>query len=53
MKKIQAKKKRDKAEVEARKDALEIAAPEDGQVKSILDKEDDIPILFNWSISLF
>ena len=46
MKKIQAKKKRDKAEAEANK-VVEIAAPEDGQVKSILDKEDDIPILFN------
>uniref|UniRef100_A0A7E4W8G0 V-type proton ATPase subunit D n=1 Tax=Panagrellus redivivus TaxID=6233 RepID=A0A7E4W8G0_PANRE len=40
MKKVQAKKKKDRAEEELQ------AAPEDGQVRSILDDEDDLPVLF-------
>lgn len=48
MKKIQAKKKRDRADAEktANEEELKLAAPHDGQVKSILDQEDDVPILF-------
>jgi hypothetical protein len=45
MKKIQAKKKRDKAE--AAEAELSVSAPEDGKVvKSMLDNEDDLPVLF-------
>lgn len=44
MKKIQAKKKRDRAEAE---EQLTISAPEDGKVvKSLLDNDDDLPVLF-------
>lgn len=40
MKKIQAKKKRDREEAA-------ISAPEDGQVrKNLLDQDDDLPVLF-------
>lgn len=48
MKKIQAKKKKDRAEAEAnaKADAISQAAPTDGQTKNMLDKEDDIPVLF-------
>lgn len=45
MKKIQAKKKRDRAENDA-EGALQ-AAPENGQqARSLLDDEDDTPVLF-------
>lgn len=45
MKKIQAKKKRERAENDAA-EALQ-AAPENGQqARSLLDDEDDIPVLF-------
>ena len=40
MKKIQAKKKRDRAEEDS------IAAPESGQTKNMLDNDDDLPVLF-------
>lgn len=40
MKKIQAKKKRDRAEAELQ------AAPESGHVRNILDDDDDTPMLF-------
>lgn len=49
MKKIQAKKKKDRAEAEAEALANEKileAAPHSGENKSILDKDDDVPILF-------
>jgi V-type H+-transporting ATPase subunit D len=48
MKKIQAKKKKDRAEAEAilKEDELLQAAPHDGQTKNILDQEDDVPVLF-------
>lgn len=48
MKKIQAKKKKDRAEAEALagEEALSLAAPSDGQTKNILDQEDDVPVLF-------
>lgn len=47
MKKIQAKKKRDRAENDAAEAAL-IAAPHDGQqVRNLLDNDDDTPDLFN------
>jgi len=48
MKKIQAKKKRDRAAAEAEA-SIEYTerAPDDGRpVKSLLDNDDDIPILF-------
>jgi hypothetical protein len=42
MKKIQAKKKRDRAEADAEENA-----PQNGQVvKNILDNDDDLPVLF-------
>lgn len=42
MKKIQAKKKKDRAEAEAQENA-----PEDGKpLKSLLDNDDDLPVLF-------
>lgn len=44
MKKIQAKKKRDRAQAE--EEEASIAAPEDGQVRSMLDNDDDLPVLF-------
>lgn len=46
MKKIQAKKKRDRAEAEADENAINLNAPENGQVKNILDNDDDLPVLF-------
>lgn len=42
MKKIQAKKKRDRAE--AAENA--ISAPEDGKTRSMFDNDDDLPVLF-------
>lgn len=42
MKKIQAKKKKDRAEAEYQE-----SAPEDGKApKSLLDNDDDLPVLF-------
>lgn len=47
MKKIQAKKKRDRAEADAEA-ALAESAPDNGQpIRNMLDDDDDVPILFN------
>ena len=46
MKKIQAKKKKGRAKGEAKENEIFKVTLDNWQTKSILDKEDDVPVLF-------